>query len=379
LFQSKKFSSSLKLKDSDIHLHDFDIVKLLGRGSFGKVVLARKKDNNKYYAMKILKKEFIEKNNQTFHAQTEREILERINHPFIIKLKYAFQNAEKLFFVTDYMHGGELFYHLRKEQFFNEIKAKFYICEIILAIEYLHKNKIIYRDLKPENILLTKDGHIKLTDFGLSKIFYKNESERAYTICGTPEYLAPEIIAGNSYDKSVDWWSLGALLYEMLVGYSPYKEIKRQNKLDIKFYLKKIEQHKNISNSAFSLIKGLLNPDPLKRLGSSYRDARELKEHFFFDRVNWVKLYELKEIPPFIPVLKDEDDLSNFDKIFTNEDPNSFKVTCYTSNISKQSKENEKVPYNFKYEDFTYVCKELVMGLKKTTDASDQCKMEKTN
>ena len=308
-----------------VGLHDFKIIRTLGRGSFGKVVMVKYKETQNYYAMKILKKEVIKQTNQIFHTKTEREILEKINHPFIVKLQYAFQSPEKLYIVTDIMQGGELFYHLRKEGCFNDIKTKFYICEIILALEHLHKQMIIYRDLTPENILLDKDGHIRLTDFGLSKIELNTDS-RTYTICGTPEYLAPEILSGNGYDNNVDWWSLGAVMYEMYVGYSPLKENKY--KLEMENYLKTIPHHKNLSIKAYHLINKLLQTDVGKRLGSQ-GDAEEVKRHEYFKGVNWKHILEKKVKPPFKPLIRGESDISNFDRMFTDEDPNSSKNSLF--------------------------------------------------
>jgi serine/threonine protein kinase len=327
-------SRSKRNSQDKLSLYDFKLIKTLGKGSFGKVLLVNNLHNKKYYAMKILKKEFLKKQNQEGHTKTEREILEKINHPFIVKLHYAFQTNDKLYLVCDFMQGGEIFYHLRKEGCFTEERTKFYICEIILALEHLHKCGIIYRDLKPENILLDREGNIKLTDFGLSKILktesfisnkndnYLNNCDRAFTLCGTPEYLAPEILSGKGYNKSVDWWSLGTVMYEMLVGYSPYKDNKY--KLDINTYKKPLVHHRNISKVAFSLIKELLNNDPSKRLGSGVNGVDEIKQHVFFKGVNWISFINKTVSPKFIPYIKNEEDLSNFDCMFTDENPNSI-------------------------------------------------------
>jgi protein-serine/threonine kinase len=329
-------------------LQDFKILKTIGKGSFGKVLLVQNTRNGKYLAMKILKKTFIKKSNQVFHTKTEREILERINHPFIVRLQYAFQNSEKLFILTEYMQGGELYFHLRREGYFNENRSRFYACEIILALEYLHKNKIIYRDLKPENILLDKTGHVKLTDFGLSKVITEaDKDEKAYTLCGTPEYLAPEILLEGGYDKAVDWWSLGTVIYEMLVGHSPLKENK--NKLDLETYKKPIEKHKNLSANAFDLVKMLLKVDPKERLGSGPRDAEEIKEHEFFKGVNWKNVIDRKLKPPYRPHVRNDLDFSNFDRTFIEEDPNSFPNELFPS--SQQTLEN--------YDNFSYIRKDF--------------------
>jgi len=341
------------LISKEVCYDDFDVIKTLGKGSFGKVILVKFKKDERLYAMKILKKDIIRKTNQITHTKTEREILARVYHEFIVKLKFAFQTSEKLFLVTDFMQGGELFYHLHKEGRFKEPKTRFYVCEIILAIEYLHKNQIIYRDLKPENILLDSYGHIKLTDFGLSKFVFSYENNKAYTICGTPEYLAPEILTGKGYDKSVDWWSLGCLIYEMLCGVSPFK-IKKDAKLDIKIYEKKIDFPFYFSEESKSLIQSLLQLEPSKRLGYGKNDAQDLMDHCFFSGVNWEDVFR-KNIPvPFRPVLKSADDLVYFDKIFTDEVP----VETPSEKPFFPARSNYDEILN-KYDKFTYNCPDM--------------------
>lgn len=215
-------------RGSGLSTDDFKIEKLIGKGSFGKVFMVTKKDTGKIFAMKVLKKEVIEKRNQRVHTATEREILGSIECPFIVQLHYAFQTPDKLYMVMDYAIGGELFYHLKHSGKFTEHRTRFYAAEILLALEHLHIRGIIYRDLKPENILLDSDGHIKLSDFGLSKKGVLDEDSKAYTFCGTPEYLAPEILKGNGHDKAVDFWSLGAIMYEMLTGAPPFYSKNRE-------------------------------------------------------------------------------------------------------------------------------------------------------
>jgi serine/threonine protein kinase len=220
-----------------------------------------------------------------------------------------------------------------------------YACEMILALEYLHNKKIIYRDLKPENILLGKDGHIKVTDFGLSKFF--NEDDRAYTLCGTPEYLAPEILLGKGYDKSVDWWSLGILIYEMLIDGSPFRI---KNILDVKNYIQPLDIKEGIiSSEARDLILNLLKIDPIERLGYGSNDASEIKRHPFFSNVDWNDVFEKKISPKFIPNIKDDLDLKYFDKIFTNEIVNNFK------DIGKSRKYRNG--NTFVYENFSFILK----------------------
>jgi serine/threonine protein kinase len=333
----KKSTKDDDLWTTTVNFDDFNILMLLGKGSFGKVVLAKKKDNHKLYALKILNKSKVKLQNQVAHTKTERAILEKIDHPFIVKLKYAFQTPDKLCFVTEYMPGGELFYHLRKERYFSEDKTRFYISEIILGIEYLHKNNCIYRDLKPENILLDKNGHIRLTDFGLSKLtISKNEEGVAYTICGTPEYLAPEILETKGYTKSVDWWSLGALLYEMLVGWSPFKPRSKDKRIDIRLYKMPIDYKGYMSKEAISLIKGLLTIDPNERLGAGKNDSDSIKSHPFFAKVDWNDVLNMKIKPPFVPKITSDEDYSNFDKMFTEENP--MKETPNKNSILEHSK-----------------------------------------
>jgi protein-serine/threonine kinase len=359
-FQHKDFSHK-------VSLNDFKILKKLGKGAFGKVLLVHNEELNKYFAMKILKKKFLEKNMQQFHTKTERKILEIINHPFVAQLYFAFQDSEKLYMLTEYMPGGEMYYHLHKDVYFSEERTKFYISEIILALIYLHKQNILYRDLKPENILLDEQGHIKLTDFGLSKIVNNINVDKTYTICGTPEYVAPEVLSNKGYNKSADWWSLGVVLYEMLCGETPFKQARER--LDINIYYKPIYQNKLISDTAFDLIKQFCDIDFNNRLGSSENEFEEITKHKFFNGIDWVKL-ENKEIKPsFIPKITDMEDVSNFDKQFTETDPLSIqerykymqnkvgKKIVEMKTIDKSLENNNVINNNTKektYEDFTY-------------------------
>ena len=187
--------------------------------------MVRKKSNDKIYAMKTLKKDFIIRTKQVSNTKIERDIMQQIDHPFIVKLHYAFQTPETLYFVCDFLNGGELFFHLCHKVRFSEDTARFFSAEIVLALEHLHQNGIIYRDLKPENVLLDREGHVKLTDFGLSKMELQGPQAMTNTFCGTPEYLAPEIILHNGHSYGVDWWSLGMLTYEMISGINPLKQV----------------------------------------------------------------------------------------------------------------------------------------------------------
>ncbi|EMR08113.1 hypothetical protein PNEG_03551 [Pneumocystis murina B123] len=298
---------------------DFEILKLIGKGTFGQVYQVRKIDNNRIYAMKVLSKKTIVQKKEIKHTIGERDILVRTtisDSPFIIDLKFSFQTPTDLYLVTSYMSGGELFWHLQKEGRFPEPRAKFYIAELILALEHLHNHDIVYRDLKPENILLDANGHIALCDFGLSKANLSSNST-TNTFCGTTEYLAPEILLDDSgYTKLVDFWSLGVLVFEMCCGWSPfYAEDTQQMYKNIAFG--KVRFPKNIlSLEGRNFVKELLNRNPKHRLGAT-RDALELREHSFFHDIDWDALLKKKIPPPFKPVISGESDVSNFDLEFT--------------------------------------------------------------
>ena len=201
-----------KKEVKELCIDDFELLKVLGRGAFGKVILAQKRDSKKIYAIKILKKQEIVELDQMEHTKAEKKILQHVNHPFLVGLEYAFQTPEKLYFVLEFMQGGELFQHLRRQKRFGEKQAKFYAACITLGLGHLHNKNYIYRDLKLENLLLDTDGYAKLTDFGLAKFVEKDEV--ALTFCGTPEYLSPEVILGKGHNRPADWWSLGILIAE---------------------------------------------------------------------------------------------------------------------------------------------------------------------
>ena len=304
--------------------NDFELLKLLGRGSFGEVLLVRLKANKKLYAMKVLDKKMLKQRKQQIHTKTERDLMVKINCPFIVNIKSAFQDETKLYIVSEFLQGGDLFFHLHEKRYtvFPEIKARFYIMELVIALDFLHQNNMIYRDLKPENILLDSQGHVKLTDFGLSKIF-ENEDDKAYTVCGTPQYLAPEILLRKGYDKAVDWWSLGCVLYEMLYGRLPFK-LKKGQKISLNIYKEEIAFDKKISEGAKDLIINLLIFDPKSRLGSGVDGGEKIKNHKFFKGVNWKDVWDRKLEPPFVPNLKSDQDLKYFDSSFTDESVGSL-------------------------------------------------------
>lgn len=299
-------------------LDDFEMVRVLGKGSYGKVVLVKKKGSadRTVYAMKMLRKEHIVKRNQVEHTQTERSVLETVKHPFIVNLICAFQTPKKLHFVLEYCAGGELFFHLSRAGRFSEGRCKFYASEILLALQYLHAQNIIYRDLKPENLLLDGDGHTKVTDFGLSKEGIADNIS-AQTLCGTPEYLAPEILRKDGHGKAVDWYSLGALIFEMLTGLPPFYT-KDRDKLFERIKKGQLSYPSYVSAQAKDICEGLLCKEPNKRLGGGPGDGEEIKSAAFFGGQDWVAIYERKVTPPFKPDIKGEDDVKYFDKEFLN-------------------------------------------------------------
>lgn len=289
---------------------DFTLEKTIGKGSFGRVFMVTKKDTGKVYAMKVLNKEKVVARNQLEHTQSERKILADISSPFLVGLRFAFQTTQKLFMVFDFFNGGELYSYISKGRFTEE-RSRFYTAEIVLGLEALHTNNVVYRDLKPENLLLDASGHIKICDFGLSK--ENVEGDTVKSICGTPEYLAPEVIRRRKYGKAVDWWSLGTLVWEMIVGLPPFYDTNRQ-----KMYRKILEQPLSrpqiMTAEAYEVCTGLLNRTPEKRLG--YNGATEIKKKAWFASYDWEKLALQEVEPPFKPEVKSADDVSAVDETF---------------------------------------------------------------
>ena len=299
-------SEKNKLK---INISDYEKLETVGLGSFGRVRLCRNIKTNKIYVLKILKKSEIIRLKQTDHIYSEYHILAFLNHPFIIQLMGVnFDDPKYLYFLLEYIPGGELFTLLRKKKMFPLEQAKFYIAHIITIFEYIHSKNIIYRDLKPENILITKSGYLKLTDFGFAKYL---DNDKTYTLCGTPEYLAPEIILNKGHGKPVDWWTMGILLYEMLVGIDPFSD---DDPMAIyqKIVKGKIHFPKDIDKDAKSLIKHLLNGDTTKRFGCLKNGVKDIATHRFFDKFNWRNFVYRKMAPPFIPKVGSSNDTSNF-------------------------------------------------------------------
>ncbi|XP_015204540.1 serine/threonine-protein kinase Sgk1 isoform X1 [Lepisosteus oculatus] len=327
---------------------DFNFLKVIGKGSFGKVLLARHHSDDQFYAVKVLQKKAILKKKEEKHIMSERNVLlKNVKHPFLVGLHYSFQTADKLYFVLDYINGGELFYHLQRERCFLEPRARFYAAEIASALGYLHSLNIVYRDLKPENILLDSQGHIVLTDFGLCKENIEPNGTTS-TFCGTPEYLAPEVLHKQPYDRTVDWWCLGAVLYEMLYGLPPFYSRNTAEMYD-NILNKPLQLKPNISNSARHLLEGLLQKDRTKRLGCK-DDFIEIKNHVFFSPINWDDLNAKRLTPPFNPNVTGPNDLRHFDPEFTDEPvPSSIGCSPDSALITASIKEAAEAFLGFSY------------------------------
>ncbi|KAI8881359.1 Pkinase-domain-containing protein [Backusella circina FSU 941] len=295
---------------------DFQTLCVLGRGAFGKVYLVKHEKTKELYAMKVLKKaSLVVHGRQAQQAKTERQILEEVRHPFIVKLCYAFQTPTELHMILDFAVGGELFRHLDHEGMFSEPMAVFYAAELVLALEHLHSLGIVYRDLKPENCLLDAAGHVVLTDFGLSKVPVDGKTN---TICGTAEYMAPEILMGLEYDNTVDWWSLGILIYDMMTGSPPFSSNNRKKTID-SILTKKIPMPYYLTADAKDILSKLLRKNPNARLGAKPKKADAIRRHRFFRAVDWSALECRNVEPPIVPIVTEPASAENFDPIFTSE------------------------------------------------------------
>ncbi|XP_044527815.1 ribosomal protein S6 kinase alpha-2 isoform X1 [Gracilinanus agilis] len=299
----------------------FELLKVLGQGSYGKVFLVRKikgSDAGQLYAMKVLKKATLKVRDRV-RSKMERDILAEVNHPFIVKLHYAFQTEGKLYLILDFLRGGDLFTRLSKEVMFTEEDVKFYLAELALALDHLHGLGIIYRDLKPENILLDEEGHIKITDFGLSKEAIDHD-KRAYSFCGTIEYMAPEVVNRRGHTQSADWWSFGVLMIKLLTNSMSFQE-KDQKQNILIFFRAKLGMPQFLSIEAQSLLRALFKRNPSNRLGAGLDGVEEIKRHPFFVTIDWNKLYRKEIKPPFKPAVGRPEDTFHFDPEFTSRTP----------------------------------------------------------
>ena len=287
-----------------------------GKGTFGRVRLAKHRLlEGRPLALKILKKTEVIRLKQVEHIRSEKELLGVLYHPFIVTMFAFFQDVRHLYMVLEYIPGGEIFSHLRSAGRFGNDTTIFYSSEILLALQYMHGRDIVYRDLKPENLLLDNDGHIKITDFGFAKIV----QDRTWTLCGTPEYLAPEIIQSKGHAKPADWWAFGVLCFEMLAGYPPFYD---ENPFGIyqKILGGRVDFPRHFCVSAKEMIKSLLRADRTKRLGCTKSGAEEIKRHKWMKKVHWGKCFQKKMVPPIKPDVKDPFDTSFFDK-YPDSDP----------------------------------------------------------
>lgn len=308
------FYSPVPLK---IGLSTFEVIKVIGKGTYATVTQVRKKDTGIIYAMKSTNKESFVQNGLISHLLTEKEILSSVNSPFIAKMHWSFQTSHKVHFILDFYPGGEFFYHLRKIRHFTEVQSKFYFAEILLGIKALHKKEFAYRDLKPENIVIDIDGHIRLTDFGLSR---QGIDEISMSFCGSPEYMCPEMLKGNGHNKMVDFYCLGTILYEMLTEFPPF-----YNRNIAKMYESILNQELSLpeylSFEAKSILGQLLDKDPMTRLGAN--GVEEIMEHPWCKDIPWSDIKKKKTIPPFFPSLHS----TNFDVGLTSLNVNTLEFS----------------------------------------------------
>ncbi|XP_070691259.1 serine/threonine-protein kinase Sgk2b [Pempheris klunzingeri] len=332
--EEKGTASSAHTETSQMKPADFDYLKVIGKGSFGKVLLAKHRKHGGYYAVKVLQKQMIVKRKEQRHVMVERSVLLKgLQHPFLVGLHFSFQTPNMLYFVLDYINGGELFYHLQREGSFPEPRAAFYAAEMAMALGYLHSLDIVYRDLKPENILLDSEGHVMLTDFGLCKEGVAIGGVM-HTFCGTPEYLAPEVLQGQPYSPAVDWWGLGTVLFEMLYGLPPFYSRSKAEMFENMLHAP-LQLRTGVPQATRTLLEGLLERDVSKRLGES-RDLVELQEHPFFAPLNWDDLLARKVRPLFIPKVTSPCDVSYIDPEFTLQTvPSSVSERCQAGATSE--------------------------------------------
>lgn len=342
-------SPGARRRQKKFGLSDFNFIKVLGKGSFGKVLLAERKSSDEIYAVKILKKETVLQDDDVECTMIERRVLTiSAGHPYLTALYCSFQTLDRLFLVMEYVNGGDLMFQIQKARKFNEERSRFYAAEVVLALQYLHRHGVIYRDLKLDNVLLDKDGHIKLADFGMCK---EGMTPGGYTntFCGTPDYIAPEILQEKPYGFSVDWWALGVLMYEMMAGQPPFEA---DNEDDLFESIK----HDDVlypvwlSKEAVSILKGFMTKNCSKRLGCTASGEQSILDHPFFREIDWIKLEARQIVPPFKPTIRSKTDVRNFDTDFTKEEA---KLTPTDQNIIANINQEE-------FKDFSFVNAQFV-------------------
>uniref|UniRef100_A0A671YVW2 Protein kinase C n=1 Tax=Sparus aurata TaxID=8175 RepID=A0A671YVW2_SPAAU len=330
-------------------LKDFNFIKVLGKGSFGKVMLAELKGTEEVYAVKVLKKDVILQDDDVDCTMTEKRILALARrHPYLTQLYCCFQTRDRLFFVMEYVNGGDLMFQIQRSRKFDEPRSRFYAAEVTSALMFLHRNGVIYRDLKLDNILLDAEGHCKLADFGMCKEGIMN-GVTTTTFCGTPDYIAPEILQELEYGASVDWWALGVLMYEMMAGQPPF-EADNEDDLFESILHDDVLYPVWLSKEAVSILRAFMTKNPAKRLGCVVNAGCEeaIKTHAFFREIDWVLLEQRKVKPPFKPRIKTKRDVNNFDQDFTKEDP---VLTPTDEAIIRQINQEE-------FKDFSYCAPE---------------------
>lgn len=302
------------------------MIRTLGVGSFGRVKYGKFKKDGTMCAVKFMKKQEIVKLKQVDHINGERNLMSQVHHPFIVEMKGSFKDERYCYIVMETVTGGELFTHLRKERKFTDEQAKFYASQIAEGFRHIHSLNIIHRDLKPENILLMGNGYAKLTDFGFAKVV--EPGTRTYTLCGTPEYIAPEVLLNKGHSKPVDWWTLGILIYEMVVGQPPFCD---EDPMGIyqRILAGKIFFTKYFDKNCRVLVKKLLTADLSKRYGNLKNGADDILKHKWLATIEWEKLLKYESPAPFKPTMKSEDDFSNFEEI---PDSNSVPPVLTGSN-----------------------------------------------
>ncbi|XP_040160554.1 protein kinase C isoform X6 [Anopheles arabiensis] len=330
-----------------VFLNDFNFIKVLGKGSFGKVMLAEKKGTDEVYAIKVLKKDVILQDDDVDCTMTEKRILAlAAKHPFLTALHSCFQTPDRLFFVMEYVNGGDLMFQIQRARKFDEPRAAFYAAEVTLALQFLHRNGVIYRDLKLDNILLDAEGHCKLADFGMCKEGITGDNLTS-TFCGTPDYIAPEILQELDYGPSVDWWALGVLMYEMMAGQPPF-EADNEDDLFEAILRDDVLYPVWLSREAVSILKGFMTKNAAKRLGCTDGE-NQIRSHPFFKDMDWEALEQRKVRPPFRPRVRSARDALNFDTEFTKEDP---VLTPVPNDIIRCINQDEFAGFSFTNPEF---------------------------